>query len=164
MHACRYSSRANIIPFDLPSVGPQCPDEQRAFSRLTAAINNGTFSQCIGWVVQQLTELEAARESQVMSTISTSIQASFISKSASRRLTGWSTLLFFTKQASNQQNAESHACMWSIFSQLLETCHMAQLYPEVESFAKKNYTKSFTNKFTIESTHAQTVVTRPSFQ
>ncbi len=29
---------------------------------------------------------------------------------------------------------------------------------------KVNCTKSFTNKFTIESTHAQTVVTRPSFQ
>lgn len=49
MIRCRYSSRALVVPFSKPSIGPKTEGDNQAFSLLTAAQQQA--ASAIGWVI-----------------------------------------------------------------------------------------------------------------
>ena len=59
-------TRALIVPFSGPSVGPKTPDEQKEFDELTKDLCDGTYSSCIGWVIRQRVLLESNKTLQEM--------------------------------------------------------------------------------------------------
>jgi hypothetical protein len=91
----RCRTRANLIPFVGPAVGPRNADEQRAYAELTSNIHDGKYSGCIGWVIQQREALLAEVRSQ-----EGAIQEimSSLSMYSPRLQQGWSVALFFAKR------------------------------------------------------------------
>ena len=98
---CRCTSRTNMIPFFKPSVGPVTPEAQRAYSELTAALQQNKFSSCVGWVINLVTELESdmvKNDNSVLSEIKETLNEVF--PGAPRLRQGWSVVLFYTKKVS----------------------------------------------------------------
>ena len=94
---CRYTSRAHLIPFKEPSIGPKSTEESVAFATLSCARKNA--SQAIGWVISLrkcLVEEEGAGFKEIREMLPTVMEK--LPKIDPRLCMGYATSLYFAKK------------------------------------------------------------------
>ena len=89
----RLTTRALIVPFSGPSVGPQTTAEQK---ELTKELRDGTYSSCIGWVIRQKAMLESDKNLQQMKS-----ELGGLFKGFPRLTQGWALALVFIHKVGN---------------------------------------------------------------
>ena len=98
IHVCslhRYSSRALLIPFSGPSIGPTTEEESRAFAQLAVAQREA--SSAIGWAISLGKEFIDGGETEVSSRISPVVR-SRLPGADPRLCTGYACLLYFVEK------------------------------------------------------------------
>ena len=86
-------TRALIVPFSGPPVGPKSTAEQEEYDQLTVELRESTYLSCIGWIIKQRMVLETDEGIQQMKSDLGGLFDGF------PRLTqGWSLALLFTKK------------------------------------------------------------------
>lgn len=101
LHILRVVSRALLVPFHGPSVGPETREEHLAYDELESALHTHYFSSAAGWVVCQ-GEAFLRDGKSAIDDLKEELRDSF--QSLTRNLTGWATCLFFTQQVSHYYN------------------------------------------------------------
>ncbi len=86
------STRATIINFSLPSIGPVDEEEEEVFSELEDLINGGDVSACIGWAIALGEKPKLLREEVLV--VKDRLRGQF----KGRNCKNWATLLFFLKK------------------------------------------------------------------
>ena len=89
-------TRALIVPFSGPSVGPQTSAEQEEFDQLTTELRDGTYSSCIGWVIRQKAVLECDETLRKMK-----LELGGLFKGFPRLTQGWALALVFIHKVGN---------------------------------------------------------------
>ena len=91
----RVRSRAVVIPFNGPSVGPEDAIEDELFDFLERVLESNRLSQCIGWVISLGHALKETGKSFV-----TELREKLRDRLSSRHCTNWGILLFFLNKVS----------------------------------------------------------------
>ena len=89
----RIQSRAIVVPFRSPSVGPDNTIEDQQFEELEHALGSMQYSSCIGWIVSLAKSLKTQGVLQE--------KEKFRDCFTSRQAANLSILLFFLKEVSN---------------------------------------------------------------
>ena len=95
MHFNRYSSRALLIPFCLPSVGPQNEEESMQFQKLMEIRDN--CSSAVGWAVSLGKVFRESGRDEIASRMRPLMQQllPFVDP---RLITGYAVLLYFCEK------------------------------------------------------------------
>ena len=91
----RYSSRALLIPFSTPSIGPTSEEESKAFNLLGAAQREAYSA--IGWAISLAKKFVEGGETEVSSRISPSVRA-ILPGVDPRLCTGYACILYFAEK------------------------------------------------------------------
>ena len=89
----RVITRAIMVDFSLPAVGPQTDHEDEAFAELEELLSSGCVSKAIGWAIRTGKELEGKREITYFS-------QKFKGVFSGRICKNWAMLLFFVDKVS----------------------------------------------------------------
>ena len=95
---CRYSSRALLIPFSKPSIGPTTEEESQAFSSLAAT--QKTASSAVGWVVSLGKAFVQCGKSDVSNRLVPFVRSILIGVDP-RLCTGYATLFLLRRYIKN---------------------------------------------------------------
>lgn len=95
----RVRSRALVIPFSLPCIGPTDIEGDQLFQSLDECLQGNEFSSCIGWVVKLGKGLMAEGRQFVGE-----MRGRMRDKFSSREATNWSILLWFLEQVQYYNN------------------------------------------------------------
>ena len=105
----RVKSRILEIPFSLPATGPTNEEEFEAFDKFKSALEDGTFSSAIGWLVSLRQEFlktgkKYVKEKQAI------LRQELGNKI--RNSNGWAACLFFLKQVRVDRLLLMHLNEW----------------------------------------------------
>jgi len=103
----RVRSRVLLVPFGLPSVGPQTTGEFEAFEAFEEALLHSHYSSAVGWVIC-LKELLLTDGRQKVHEIKEQLRPIFGAKI--RSTVGWAVCLFFVSHVSPLL-WHTHACI-----------------------------------------------------
>lgn len=92
---CRYSSRALLITFSNPSVGPTSEEESQAFSSLGAVMK--AASSAVGWVISLGKDFSQQGVQEISNRISPIVRSQLPGVDP-RLCTGYATLLYFAEK------------------------------------------------------------------
>lgn len=91
----RYSSRALMIPFSQPSIGPKDEEASRAFSALAGA--QRAASSAVGWAISLGQHFSEDAEEEVSRRLTTAVRARMPGTDP-RLVTGYACLLYFAEK------------------------------------------------------------------
>ena len=90
----RVASRAVVIPFKQPMVGPVDDEEEEVFAELEQLLSSGVMSSMIGWAICQGTAVAAPDGKKEVAAIKEGLRGLH----QGRTLKNWGLLLFFLKK------------------------------------------------------------------
>ena len=95
VHFYRYSSRALLIPFSKPSIGPTTEEESAAFSSLAAT--QQAASSAVGWIISLGKAFVQCCKSDISNRILPFVRST-LSGVDPRLCIGYASLLFFAEK------------------------------------------------------------------
>ena len=133
---CRYSSRALVIPFKTPSIGPTEQTESDAFGNLTTAQQRA--SSAIGWAISLGKDYYNTGKDNVCSTMLPIVRDSLPGVDP-RLCLGYACLLHFATKVCTL-NVQQDAPIYFLYSWLRKPCQMCQRFGKRLKTLSKRYT------------------------
>lgn len=96
----RVCTRATVLNFVEPSVGPSTEEEEDVFPELEELISSGEISKCIGWAIS-LGQRDNLREDVL------AIKDKLRGVMGGRKCKNWAIILYFVKQVSRCHLSQS---------------------------------------------------------
>ena len=91
-------TRATVIPFKEPQIGPVSEDEDDTFAEFESLLSSGVLSSMVGWAIQQGKTVATTDGKEEVLELKESIRGIF----QGRNCQNWALLLFFVKEVGLQ--------------------------------------------------------------